>query len=145
MGATSTQNTKLFRSTDSGTTWLAITDLTSVGYPDGDTSEIDATVLSSTAFEYILGLKDNGSLNFGINVNFTDTQHIALQADNGVNTARSYRVEYPERGAVTVTSVEFSGFLMSFTGDNPVNDKQAFTGTVRITGAVTIVNGDTAE
>ena len=59
--------------------YTSIPQVTSIGGPDGSASEINVTNLSSTAQEFILGLKDEGSISLDLVFDERDTTHSLLR------------------------------------------------------------------
>jgi len=62
---------------------LKIANLTSVDSLGGAASDIDVTNLDSTAREYLVGLQDNGTASFGLNLNPQDDSHQVMFAIAG--------------------------------------------------------------
>lgn len=141
MAGVSTQKTKLFRSADGGTTFTEIANLASVSLPDGQSPELDASDLSSTAKEYVAGLADNGSVNFSVNFDGAQATHQQLVADRAAGTGLTWKIAVPETGGVNYTTAVFAGFVQQFSGDNSVDQVQSWSGALRVNGAVTFAHG----
>jgi hypothetical protein len=99
---------------------------------------IDVTHLQSTAMEFIAGLKDNGTCEFTCNfINGTVQEAMRQDCNNGVTSP--YKVVITN-GTVTITFA-FSGFLTKYDGpDAKVNGKLEISGTIKITGDITMTS-----
>jgi hypothetical protein len=76
-GELKTQGSELYLldTFSSPTRVLKISNLTSVDSLGGAASDIDVTNLDSTAREYLVGLQDNGTASFGLNLDPKDESH----------------------------------------------------------------------
>lgn len=73
-------------------TFDAIGNVTSIGAPSGEAAEIDTTSLESTAKEYIIGLPDNGNIEFAMNALSGDAGHSELITALGAQTRRWLKI-----------------------------------------------------
>lgn len=62
---------------------LKIANVSTIDSLGGAASDIDVTNLDSTAREYLVGLKDNGTASFGLNLNPQDNSHQTILAISG--------------------------------------------------------------
>ena len=106
------------------------------GLGSGTAAEIDTTTLCSTAKEYVMGLKDEGSMTFSVNYD---------PADVGIKRLQALR-DSQELGVFKMTLVDpgseewaFSGYVTSAPlGDVTPDTVYTMTFTIRISGAITI-------
>jgi len=114
--------------------YTSIPDVTSIGGPDGEASEIDTTDLDSTAKEFRLGLIDNGSVNLGMNFRPAQTQHALLRTLSISGAARNYRITFTDSPATTWT---FSAYVKGVPVENSVDSVTTASVNLRITGSIT--------
>jgi len=110
-----------------------IANLTSLGFPDISTDEIDVSSHDSADNyrEFVPGMIDGGSID--IEGNFTGDEGIKALIDAGevipfVITTASGK------------TAEFNGFFTSFAVDLPFEDKESFSASIKVSGKVTIGN-----
>lgn len=132
--AIETQGTTFGVST-TGTSPITYTDvgeITGFSGLDGQASEIDVSHLTSTAKEFLMGLKDNGT--FSIDVNF-------LSGDSGQDILRAAQtsrdLHYFKLTLSDTTYATFSGYVLSANISGAVDAVVASSIAVRITGDVT--------
>lgn len=95
-----TQGIVLKRGGDgSPTTYTALSNVISIDGPGGSSSEIDITNLSSSAKEFKIGLKDEGTLSVELNYDPSDTGHTGLLSDRDNRTRRSFQIVLTDSGA----------------------------------------------
>lgn len=84
-GEMKTQGTQLFVLDDDSSPdeVVKVGNLTSIDGVGGSASDIDVTNFESQAMEFLVGLPDNGTSNFGINFAPGDESHIFLDGING--------------------------------------------------------------
>ena len=102
-------------------------------------SSIDVTHLLSSAKEFLAGIQDNGTCD--ITANFINGAVQGLvRADMNSGTTSAYQIVIPGSGP-TKTYINFSGFVTKYAGPDLKNDsKVEISVTIKITGAITIVN-----
>lgn len=123
--------------TDSATatpvTWTTVGEVIDMDRAAGERADIETTHLTSTAKEYMLGLKDSGNFTFSLNWLFSDAGQTALIAAEGSDDEYDFKVTYPSTDTMT-----FSGYVKSVTGPSlGVDDKLNGSATIRISGDVT--------
>lgn len=114
--------------------WADIPEINTINGPDGSAPTIDVTDLDSTAREYILGLKDEGSFSLGINYIMTNAVHAALRAAWAARAKLQFRVTFAD---ATTTVWEFQGFVTGFAQTAEVDSVVKATVGIKITGAIT--------
>jgi hypothetical protein len=108
-----------------------MTDFSGLG---GSASEIDVTHLGSSAREFVMGLKDSGSLTVELQFEPGDVGQIFLRQRQdvlSVPTAFVMRLSDPSS-----TVIEFDAFVQGFSISGAVDDKVTASVTLRITGVV---------
>ncbi|WP_314402432.1 phage tail tube protein [Stenotrophomonas rhizophila] len=129
---------------------IKVTRLRSVGFPDGQASEIDISDFDDDWDKFVAGRKATGSTTLEINYDATDHQKIeALHTSGAVvdflvtaPKSETEGVEKPEAvdGVITpptdVVSKQFKGFVQNFAVQVADNDIWKATITIRGSGAV---------
>ncbi len=129
---------------------VKVTRLRSVGFPDGQASEIDISDFDDDWDKFVAGRKATGSTTIEINYDATDHQKIeALHTSGAVvdflvtaPKSETEGVEKPEAvdGVITpptdVVSKQFKGFVQNFAVQVADNDIWKATITIRGSGAV---------
>lgn len=84
-GELKTQGTVIYMLDTSGSPErvLRIANVTTIDSLGGAASDIDVTNLDSTAKEYLVGLQDNGTASFGLNLDPTDDSHQTILENAG--------------------------------------------------------------
>lgn len=147
-----TQGTELFVLTgdsagDSPDTVLKVGKLTSIDGVGGSASDIDVTNFDSEAMEFLVGLLDNGSANFGLNLDPDDDSHVMLQSLAGGPRLKwaigmsDDTTDPTEAGGAFVlpstrTWLTFEGSLQQWQYAFAVNDAVRVTAAIRISGAI---------
>ena len=128
------QGTKFAVSADaSPPTFADIPEIRTIGGPDGSAPTIDVTDLDSTAREYVLGLKDEGSFSLGIMYIPGEATHAQLRTAWGARTKLRFRVTFTDTGT---TVWEFSGYVTGFSQNMGVDTVVEATVGIKITGSI---------
>lgn len=103
------------------------------GIGSGSATEIDVTTLASTAKEFRMGLRDNGTITINMIRNQDDLGQLELWNALGSQTGYSMVITLPTSTANVAT---FTAYVQSVTTD--VNADGVVTGsaTVRVSGAI---------
>lgn len=112
--------------------WTAVGEVIDFDGPGGSASVIDATHLTSTAREKLMGIPDEGQFSFSLNRVFSDTGQEACLAARAARTERNFKVTYTDDTVQT-----FAGYVLQFSTTGGVDDKVNGSITVEITGSVT--------
>lgn len=145
-----TQGTELYilDSTNSGSEVQKIANVTGGSGVGGEAGTIDTTNLSSTAMEFVAGLKDNGTVSFDVNWDPSEASHVDLDALVGGDNVRlliagsesttqpSYSSSYTL--PTDRTTIDFTGAVLSFQKDFSTDDIWRGSVSVRVSGAITI-------
>lgn len=143
---TRTQGTQLEVSTmatedlgAAGTTYadLAVT-IKDPNFQGGQTTEIDVTVLKSTAKEYALGLDDNGTFSMSGNWKSGDPAQAALVGARSDKKTRAFRVTFADG-----SKFEFLGLVTQYQWQGQLDNIISATFNVRVTGAVKMTEAPT--
>lgn len=150
MGVLKSKHTQLFIAIAAAEV-IKVTRLRSVGFPDGQASEIDVSDFDDDWDQFVAGRKATGSTTIEINYDAVDHEKIeALHTSGAVVdflvTAPKSETEGVEKpvavnGVITppddVVSKQFKGFVQNFAVQVADNDIWKATITIRGSGAVT--------
>jgi predicted secreted protein len=144
--AQSTLGTKLFVETATTGTFVAIGEITAVGsITDDSASDIDVSSLDSTEYkEYISGLKDPPSVDFGANYVADDTGQLRIQTLFASGAVVKFKLTVGKaltQNGDPLTIIR-SGYVSKCGFDTPVDNKISLNFTVRFSGAPTITAAD---
>lgn len=114
-------------------TFTQIKEVKSYSGLDGQASEIDVTDMDSTAKEFRLGLKDEGSFSLNLHRLPSDAGQAALLAARDAGTSRNFTVTLPS-GSPSVAS--FTAFVKQMPLTGAIDGVALTTVGIRITGAV---------
>lgn len=103
------------------------------GISSGSATEIDVTTLASTAKEYKIGLRDNGSFQMTMIRNQDDAGQLELWNAQTSQTPYTMIITLPTSTANVLT---FSAFVQSFSTDIAADGVVTGTATIRITGGI---------
>lgn len=145
MAGTKAHLSKLFYSSDSGTTFTLVAGVTQVDKPTASKADIDLTDLQSLAKETVKDIPDYGTASYAFNFDGTNAVHQALLVLEASGDLGTYKVELPENDVSTVTTFEYSASVEDIALSAAMGGKQEATLNLRVTGAVTTTHGDTAE
>jgi hypothetical protein len=150
MAELKTQGTELFLldTYSSPTRVLKIAKLTSVDSLGGAASDIDITNLDSTAREYLVGLQDNGTASFGLNLDPAEESHEVMFAIAGGDryswalgcsdgTADATLNANAFQLATTRSWFTFTASVQEVTRAFAIDDAVRIQGGLRVSGAIT--------
>jgi hypothetical protein len=116
------------------TTYATIGEVTGFTGPGGEATEIDVTHLGSTAKEFLMGLKDEGTVTLDMNYIVSDTQQQGLQTDRTNQTLRNFRIAVPNS---PIDYITFAAYVQGFSISAAPDSKYEGSVTLRVSGAVT--------
>lgn len=121
-------------STDGGTIYTPVADVTEIGVLDAKADTIETTVHSSAGQwrTFVGGLKDGGELK--MTVNYDPSLHGTLWSTLAADGIK-HRVTLPDAGAAVV---DFNGITTALSGSAPFDDKLTADVTIKVTGAPVI-------
>ena len=130
--AISAQGTTFEVSTDGGTTWVDIGEISSFTGFDGQSNDIEVSNLASTAKEYRLGLQDFGQFTLELQFVRADAGQVVLDTLNASKAVAKFRMTLPDTEVAT-----FDGLVKSFSIAGGTDQTLSGTCTIRQTGAPT--------
>jgi len=111
-----------------------IGELTDFNGPGGSANEIDVTHLGSTAREFVMGLKDSGSVTAELQFHPGDVGQVFLRKRQEVlSVPTQFVLELSDAANTTLT---FNAFVQNFSISGRVDDKVTASVTLRVTGEV---------
>lgn len=115
---------------------VVVGNLTSIGPPGMQKSEIPATTFESLAAEFLIGIPDHGEMQVEGFWSYTDAGQLVLlgDANDPAAVARSFSIEFVRQ----LVKFTFSAWVKSFVPGVQVGDAYKFTSTLRVTGVVTV-------
>lgn len=136
---------KLYYSTDDGTTYTLVAGVTQIKKPTASKSDIDMSDLQSSAMEFKQDIPDYGTASYAFNFDGTNATHQALLADEASNALRKWKVEVPENDVSTVTTFVYDATVAGCDVEGSLGGKLDGTLNLRVSGAVTVAHAQTAE
>ena len=115
--------------------YTTIPQVTSLSGPDGSASEINVTNLSSTAQEFILGLKDEGSISLDIIWDERDTTHTLLRTTFASGASTNFRIT--DAGSPQAL-YDFPAFVQGLSMSSGVDEVQRATVNLRVSSAIVV-------
>ncbi len=100
---------------------------------DGQSSEIDATNLSSVSKEFLIGIPDPGQFMMEVDQDFNDAGQNALRAAQAASAQKNFKLNLPN-GKVA----SFAGFVKKISSQAGVDAIVKSSVDIRITGVITI-------
>jgi hypothetical protein len=113
-------------------TWVQVKEIKTYSGFDGERSEHDVSNLDSTAKEFRLGLKDNGTFSANISVVHSDAGQTACQTAHGSDSVSNFKLVLPNAEVGT-----FSGQVKSMPESGGVDAIIEGSINIRVSGDVT--------
>lgn len=119
-------------------TLTKVAEMISLTLPNPQVAEVEATNFDSPdrSREYIAGLKDNGTVTYGINWDAGSATDTLIAEAQSSYEVRDIQVKIPTVSG-TKQVFSFSGLITGFEKTTPIDDRQTATITIRVSGAVT--------
>jgi len=119
----------------SGSTWVALANIKSIGGPSASRETVDVTTLDSAGGyrEFIGSLRDGGDISLGML--FEQASYVIMKNDFESDTVQEYAIVLPDTNA---TSLEFSGLVTELPLDIPLDDAVSCDVTIKISGSTEI-------
>lgn len=117
-------------------TFTAVANVKDFSGFDGSASELDATNLSSTAKEFLLGLVDPGQFTINMDLDMNDAGQAALRAKQQSGAISQFKLVLP--GAVSNLTYTFSGYVKKFSTSGGVDQIVKASCDIRITGTIAL-------
>jgi len=141
--AIESQKTKLYMSSSTAVSTSAsalIGGITDFSGPGGEAAEIDITSFDSTAKEYIVGLKDEGSFSFNLIASTVSNDGQAnLQTARNTRSKRKFTLDFSTISVVassTIARKTFDGYVKGYSFTGAADDVIKAAVNIRITGDV---------
>lgn len=103
------------------------------GLGSGESNDIDITHLSSSAKEFAVGLKDEGSITLALDYDPEDVGQDAVQSAVDGSTMCKFKITLP----ATIGAFTFNGTPKSFSKEIAVDGVVSSSISIRVSGAVT--------
>ena len=137
--ALKSQGVKFEIGSGSPATFGEVGEVTTIGDIDsGQAADIDVTHLQSAAKEYLIGLKDSGTITMEGNLVPADTGQVEMRTARDDQGIRSFKITLTDAPA---TVLAFDGFVKQFATSAAIDSKLPFNAALRITGPVTWTTG----
>lgn len=114
--------------------FTTIGEVVSVNMSGSSANQIDVTNLASSAKAYLTGLKDEGEVSVGLNLDTGDAQQTALRTAFANGTSKNFECHLTDSGP---TVISFTANVTSFNIGITVDDKITLEITLKKTGADT--------
>lgn len=138
--ASSSQKVTLKRGDGAGPeVFTLIAEITSWTGPTETAKQIDVSSVDSDAREFIAGLRDPGEMAIEGNFVAEDVGQAGLRADLASRAIRNFELTLADATATLMvpTKISFTAVVTSFQIKGAVDDKVAFSASVKITGVPT--------
>jgi hypothetical protein len=127
------QGTTIAREGNTPGTYVSIAEIRSFSGPGGTAAIIDATSLSSTGKEKVMGLQDEGTISLECSFVPGDTGQQSLLADRAAQLKKNFKITFSDANNATAT---FSAYVTGFTIGGGVDALTTATVTLEVTGAI---------
>lgn len=114
--------------------YVVIDGIQSISGPTGSATVIDATDLSSTAKEKLIGLKDWGNFTLGMKYDPEDAKHSQFRSDLGSASSRNYKITFSDTSPATTWT--FAAYVTGFNVQASVDALLTVDVTLEISGDV---------
>ena len=121
------------------TVFTTIPEIKSIAGPGGASTTLDTTTLSSTAKEFVPGLKDNGEVSLGLNFVPGDTGQQQMIDDQENLEMAIYKITYSDKRPTGGTTATFNGYVTNFSPSIGVDALSTADVSIRVSGGVTWV------
>lgn len=127
------QGTIIAREGTTPGTFTPIAEIRSFTGPGGTAAIIDATSLSSTGKEKVMGLSDEGTVSLELSFVPGDTGQQALIADRTAQLRKKFKITFSDANNATAT---FDAYVTGFSIGGGVDALTTATVTLEVTGSV---------
>ncbi len=117
-----------------GGSYTAIENVVSITGPGGSAAVIDASHLSSTQKEKLMGLPDEGQIQLVCNYDPDAVQQTELRTDRAAQTRRFFQITMTD---TTPTTVEFAAYVLDYNITFGLDEKAVLNVTLEIDGGLT--------
>jgi predicted secreted protein len=118
--------------------YTAVGEVTNITMPNLSRDAVDATHTESTGAwrEFIPGLKDAGEVTIEGNYIHESASDTLIRAQFASNALTTFRIVFEDS---PVSGIQFTGIVTGYEVAVPLDDKKAFTLTVKVSGVVTVL------
>jgi len=120
-----------------GVTYTSVGCVTGYSLDGSARAEIETTCNSSTAKEYVFGLRDFGALSLDVNYDPDGAGLAIVEASYASDTPYHHRITYSNTGGTSGTLKDFEGTVMNISENGSLDDKIAGTFEIKVSGAIT--------
>lgn len=128
--------TLLQYTTDSGTTWVPVTNMQSIGEISDEKTVIDVQEYGVNYLRKMVGTSNAGAVECVVNFDPTDATHIYLLASYAAGTAEEFRIVMNNADASAGNYIQFNGFVASKSVGNEFDSARTVTFSIAIDGAL---------
>ena len=123
----------------SGTTWVALAQIKSIGGPSSSRETVDTTTMDSVGGyrEFIGSLRDAGEIS--LSMNFTQAAYLLMKTDFESDTLQDYQIVLPDTNS---TTLEFSGLVTDLPLDIPLDDVVSCDVSIKVSGETELTSVD---
>lgn len=118
------------------TVFTTIAEIKSIAGPGGASTTLDTTTLSSTAKEFVPGLKDNGEVSLSLNFVPGDTGQQQMIDDQENLEMAIYKITYSDKRPTGGTTATFNGYVTNFSPTIGVDALSTADVSIRVSGGV---------
>lgn len=127
--------------TDSGTTYIPVTNVQSIGELSDEKSIIDVQEYGVNYLRKLVGSSNAGALDIVVNLDPSDVTHLYLLQSYKLGRSESFRLVMNNASADKGNYVDFNGFVASKSQGNEFDSSRTLTFSIAIDGAL----GDLTE
>ena len=123
----------------SGSEWVPIANINSIGGPSANRETVDVTTLDSEGGyrEFIGSLRDGGEVS--LNMNFQAATYLLMKNDFESDEVQQYQIVLPDNFN---TTLEFDGLVTDLPVDIPLDDKVSCDISIKVSGQTELTNVD---
>jgi hypothetical protein len=126
-----------FSTSTSLSTAISVGSVVGFNGPSGSAGEIDVTNLGSTAKEFLMGLRDEGSITFDCLFDPNDSGQVKMRESRAGRTKSHWAIKLSSP-TTKVWQMDGDGYVTGYAISGKVDDKVSLSAAIRITGAVNL-------
>jgi len=129
--------TVLQYTTDSGTTWVDITNVNSIGDLTDEKTIVDVQEYGVSYLRKLVGTANAGTVDLTVNFNPADTSHVYLLASYKSGSPEMFRLVMYNTSAKTLGNyIQFNGFVGTNTISNSFDSSRTVVFSIAVDGAL---------
>jgi hypothetical protein len=121
---------------DTPSVFVDIAEIKSIAGPGGASTTLDTTTLSSTAKEFVPGLKDNGEVSLSVNFVPGDLGQQQMIDDQENLQMAVYRITYADKKPTGGSTATFNAYVTNFSPSVGVDALSTADVSLRVSGGV---------